>query len=274
MNDVSPSRTSVLVVELTVTILKVLGLSKNFGGLAALKDVDMKVEKGEIRGLIGPNGAGKTTFFNVVSGVLKPSSGRVILKDTDITGRKPNEIAAKGLVRTFQLTTLLMNETVEHNVSVGFHLHAGVGLLEAIFNAPSYRRKEETVRSKTHELLEFMGLAQLKNELAKNLPHGHQRAVGVAIALATAPELMLLDEPLTGMNAEETRAMVGLIRRIRDEKGITVVVVEHNMKAVMGLCDRISVLNHGQKIAQGTPKEIVRNPDVIQAYLGLEAHAA
>ena len=255
-------------------ILKVEGLNKHFGGLAAVNDLNMTVEKSLIYGLIGPNGAGKTTFFNLVSGLLKPSAGRVLFKGEDITNHKISDLAAKGLVRTFQQNTLFLDQTVETNVSIAFHLQAKIALWGGLFNTPFYRKNEDSIHQKVNQVLEFMGLGLLKHELAKNLPQGYKRSLGMAIAFAASPELLLLDEPMSGMNPEETSTMVELIRRLRDQWGITVLIVEHDMKAMMSLCDYITVLNFGQKIAEGTPSEIARNPNVIEAYLGRKDDAA
>lgn len=256
-----------------MSLLEVKGLTKYFGGLGAVRELDMGIEKGEIRGLIGPNGAGKTTVFNLVSGVYSPTKGKVFFKGAEITGRRPDQIAHKGLTRTFQQTTLFHNFTVLDNVLVGFHLHSKIGFWGALFNTPHTRRREKALKERAMEILDFLGLAAMKNELAKSLPHGHQRALGVAIALATEPELLMLDEPVTGMNPEETTVMMDHIGKLR-ERGITILLVEHDMRAVMGLCERITVISFGRKIAEGTPDEIKNNPEVIEAYLGGEEHVA
>ncbi|OPX39748.1 MAG: hypothetical protein B1H11_02225 [Desulfobacteraceae bacterium 4484_190.1] len=251
-------------------ILETKSLSKKFGGLQAISMVDFSVEEGEIRGLIGPNGAGKTTFFNLVSGYHKPSSGDIILAGENINKFKPNQIAKLGLVRTFQETTLFHEMTVQQNVSLGFHLQIKSTILSALLHTPSYLREQEELSEKATELLKFMGIGDLKDEVAKNLPHGHQRALAIAIALAAKPKVLLLDEPVTGMNPKETAVMVERIRKIRDEMGITIVLVEHDMKAVMGLSDRLTVLSSGKKIAEGSPQEVIQNEEVIKAYLGTE----
>ncbi len=251
-------------------ILQTKSLTKKFGGLQAISMVDFAVEEGEIRGLIGPNGAGKTTFFNVISGYQKPSSGDIILAGDNITNFKPDRIAKLGLVKTFQETTLFHEMTVQQNVSLGFHLRVKSTILSTLLHTASYLREQEKISEKVTELLDFMGIANLKDELAKNLPHGHQRALAIAIALAAKPKVLLLDEPVTGMNPKETAVMMERIRKIRDEMGITIVLVEHDMKAVMELSDRVTVLSYGKKIAEGFPRDVVQNQEVITAYLGTE----
>jgi branched-chain amino acid transport system ATP-binding protein len=250
-------------------LLEVKDLYKNFGGLSALTHLNFDVFDGEILGFIGPNGAGKTTLFNVVTGFFPPDKGTITFEGNNITNLKPHQVAQRGIGRTFQLSTLCMRSTVFDNVFSGFHLNYRVNILRAFFHLPSARKEEEVMREKAMKILEFLGIASLKDELARNLPHGHQRMLGVCIALATNPKLLLLDEPMTGMNPEETEVMVGLVRKIRDN-GVTIVIVEHDMKAVMKLCNRIVVLSFGEKIAEGVPKEIKENKQVIEAYLGRE----
>lgn len=250
-------------------MLEVKKLTKYFGGLAAVNELDLRVNPTEILGLIGPNGAGKTTFFNVASGFFPPTSGQVLFDGRDITRLKAHDIAHLGISRTFQASTLFMKLSVLENVFTGYHMSYRTGFLKRILHTPSARKEEAEFRQRALEILEFMGLASLKDELAANLPHGHQRILGVCMALTINPKLLLLDEPVTGMNPNETENMIHLIRQIRD-RGITIVVVEHDMKAVMNLCDRIAVLNYGRKIAEGLPKEIRENKEVVEAYLGKE----
>jgi branched-chain amino acid transport system ATP-binding protein len=254
----------------TTPILEVDGLSRRFGGLTAVAELSFRVEFGEIRGLIGPNGAGKTTTFNVISGFYPPSVGRVVFAGTDVSGWPTHRVAGLGLVRTFQQTTLFQELSVLENVLVGRHLAAGHGLLVALFGRD--RAAEETARAAAGELLDFFGLADRADEPAGILPHGLQRRLGLAVALAAEPRMLLLDEPFTGMNPEETRQMMELVRRIRD-RGVTILLVEHDMAAVMGLCDRITALNFGRLLAEGTPEAIRAHPEVIEAYLGAPAHA-
>jgi branched-chain amino acid transport system ATP-binding protein len=256
-----------------MSLLEINRLSKSFGGLNAVDDLDLTVSKGDCLGLIGPNGAGKTTCFNLISGFLPPTGGKILFKGEDITGSKPYEVVNRGLVRTFQLTILFLHATVLDNVLVAFHRHSKVGFVDAVLRTPRARERERQLHGKAMEILDFMGLATLKDEMAMSLPHGHQRTLGVAIALATEPDLMLLDEPMTGMNPEETLHMMGLLNRIRDS-GVTLLLVEHDMKAIMGMCNRIVVMNFGSKLAEGTPEEVRANEEVIRAYLGVAEDVA
>lgn len=250
-------------------LLEARDLSKRFGGLAAVSSLHLTVETGEIVGLIGPNGAGKTTCFNLLSGFLSPTSGAIVFAGEDITGRRPHEIVARGLVRTFQHTTLFQELSVLENVLLGLHRHSQMGVHQLLFS-PRVFPADEIARSR--EVLEFTGLAADANQLARNLPHGHQRVLGIAMALAARPRLLLLDEPVTGMNLEESARVMSLVKTIRD-RGTTILLVEHNMKAVMGTCERIVVLNFGQKLAEGPPAAVSTNPEVIRAYLGAVEHA-
>ncbi len=252
-------------------ILEVQRLTRRFGGLTAVDELSFSVEPREVRGLIGPNGAGKTTTFNVISGFYAPTSGQVVYDGKDISGLRTSAIAELGLVRTFQSTTLFQEFTVLDNAMVGAHLAARDGLLSTLLGRN--RAREAEAEKRARETLEFFGLSDRAGELASNLPHGLQRALGMAVALVADPKLLLLDEPFTGMNPEETRHMMELVRRVRD-RGITILLVEHDMQAVMGLCDRITVLNFGQLLTEGAPDEIRRHPDVIEAYLGAAAGAA
>lgn len=248
-------------------LLEVRNLSKHFGGLVAVDNVDFHLNRGEIVGLIGPNGAGKTTMFNMISGTFKPTSGKVVFNGEDITNLRADQIAERGLVRTFQATTLFTEETVRRNVMVGFHMKANVGFWGSIFGGKNVSSREREAERRADELLEFLGLAHLQNEMARSLPHGHQRRLEVAIAMAASPQLLLLDEPVTGMNPTETQEMMELITKVRDS-GVTILLVEHDMRAVMGTCKRLIVLNYGKKIAEGRPSEIRENEAVIRAYLG------
>jgi branched-chain amino acid transport system ATP-binding protein len=252
-------------------LLETKRLTKYFGGLAAVSHLDIHINEGEIVGLIGPNGAGKTTVFNLITGFLRPTSGKVLFDGHDITGKKPHLIAETGIGRTFQMASLFPDFTVLENVVASFYLYPKSGFWEALFNTPAYRKNEEYILNQAKEVLRLVGLDKVKDELAKNLPHGHQKVLNVARALAIKPKLLLLDEPIAGMTRDEILFSLGVFEKIRSQ-GITILLVEHNME-FMSLCDRVVVLNFGQKIAEGSSEEVRQNKDVIQAYFGSE-HAA
>jgi len=250
-------------------LLELRGLTKWFGGLRAVNDVSLTVERGQIVGLIGPNGAGKTTLFNLISGVLPPNEGEVFFQGKRLTGLTMHQIAQRGLVRTFQLSRLWGNFTVLENVSVALHLHAGVRVWQTLVDPRPGRRREAALTERAREILRLVGLADRERERAAALPHGLQRLLQIAIALAPDPAVLLLDEPVTGMNQVEVEQVMALIRRLATERGITAVLVEHNMQAVMSVCERLAVLHFGTKIAEGTPDEIASNQEVVEAYLGV-----
>jgi branched-chain amino acid transport system ATP-binding protein len=251
--------------------LEIKGLTKSFGGLTAVNQVDMVVNKGEVVGLIGPNGAGKTTLFNLITGVIKPMKGMVVFDGKDITAKKAHIIAKRGIGRTFQLNPLFGDFSVLQNISTSFYLHPRSSLFDIYFNTKTYRRNEADIREQAMEILRLVGLENVRDELAKNLPHGYQKMLSIARALAVKPKLLLLDEPIDGMNPDEIDFTMAGIRKT-NQQGTTILVVEHNMQ-IMDLCDRVVVINFGQKIAEGAPEEIRKNKEVIEAYFGGE-HAA
>jgi branched-chain amino acid transport system ATP-binding protein len=258
-------------------ILDVRNLTMDFGGLRAVDAVDLDVSEEEIVALIGPNGAGKTTFFNCITGIYDPTDGDVVIsppgrKQNRINGLKPNQVTEWGLARTFQNIRLFPSMTALENVMVGRHCRTSAGVLGAVFRGPRTHREEQEIVNHSYRFLEKMGLTQYVNEMAKNLPYGAQRRLEIARALATEPFLLLLDEPAAGMNPQETRELDELITRIRDDEKISILLIEHDMKLVMSLSDRIFVVDYGKKIAEGPPDKIKDNPDVIKAYLG-EEHA-
>lgn len=251
-----------------MAILEVKNLSISFGGLRAVDEFNVKIEKGQLYGLIGPNGAGKTTVFNLLTGVYKPTSGAVILDGENITGKSTIEINKCGIARTFQNIRLFKNLSVLDNVKAGFHNLNKYSTLEGILRLPKYFKTEKKMDEKAMELLKVFGLEDEASTLADNLPYGKQRKLEIARALATNPKLLLLDEPAAGMNPSETQELMDTIRFVRDKFDMTVLLIEHDMKLVSGICEEVSVLNFGQELAQGKTSDVLNNPEVIKAYLG------
>jgi branched-chain amino acid transport system ATP-binding protein len=249
-------------------VLDVRGLAKYFGGLKAVDGFDLSVKQGELMGLIGPNGAGKTTIFNTITGLYLPTAGQVIFDGEDLAGLEPHQITQRGIGRTFQNIRVFPNLSVLENVAIAYHPHAGYSIADALWRTPRYERQERELVERTQDFLAVFNLQDRQNEIAKNLPYGEQRRLEIARALATEPKLLLLDEPAAGMNPRETVRLMELIHFIRDRFKLTILLIEHQMRVVMGICERITVMDFGQIIARGTPREIQCNEKVIEAYLG------
>ncbi|MEK6752062.1 MAG: ABC transporter ATP-binding protein [Chloroflexota bacterium] len=254
-----------------MSLLQTTNVVKRFGGLVAVNKMTFSVDEGHIVSIIGPNGAGKTTFFNSLTGIYRPEEGEIMFKDHSLIGLRPDQVSARGISRTFQNIRLFGSMSVIENILVGMHIRLKQNALDALFRSKKFHAEEKEAEQKASDLMEYVGLKNVGNELARNLPYGGQRRIEIARALAAKPTLLLLDEPTAGMNPNETEDAIKLFRRIRDEKGITILLIEHDMRVVMGISEHITVMDYGEKIAEGSPQEIRKDQRVIEAYLGREA---
>jgi len=256
-----------------MALLEIDKMTKTFGGLKAISDVTFSLEKGQIVSIIGPNGAGKTTFFNTLTGIYKPDGGSIVFNGKSLVGLRPDQIAGRGISRTFQNIRLFPDMTVVENILCGMHVHLKQSPVQILFRLSGFKKEESEAEDRAVDLMHYVGLKDVGNELAKNLPYGKQRRLEIARALAADPLLLLLDEPAAGMNPQETEEITKLFRNIRDEKGITILLIEHDMRVVMNISEHICVMDYGEKIAEGTPEQIRNNTRVIEAYLGRGAVA-
>ncbi len=254
-----------------MALLETTNVVKRFGGLVAVNKMTFSVDEGRIVSIIGPNGAGKTTFFNSLTGIYKPEEGQILFKGQPLIGLRPDQVSARGLSRTFQNIRLFGSMTVIENILVGMHNQLKQNAFDTLFRSKKFHAEEKEAEQKASDLMEYVGLKNVGNELARNLPYGGQRRIEIARALAANPTMLLLDEPTAGMNPNETEDAIKLFRRIRDEKGVTILLIEHDMRVVMGISEHISVMDYGEKIAEGSPKDIRKNQRVIEAYLGRDA---